>query len=190
MVVIKETKEVSMAKLLVWYATHEGQTRKILERIVTHNDGCEVEWCLLEEEPSFPLTQYDRILIGASIRYGHFPKALSRMVKHRAEELTTKDAAFIGVCLTARKPEKREPHTNLYMRKWLMRSPWQPESCAVFAGALRYSRYRWWQRLIIQFIMLLTGGSTDTNRDIEFTDWQQVDCFAKRFFETPAAHIQ
>jgi len=170
-----------MAKLLVWYATHEGQTRKILERIVSQFPEIDAEWCCLEDEPSHALPTYDKVLVGASIRYGHFPKVLDIQVKRHVAELATSHAAFIGVCLTARKPEKSEPHSNLYVRKWLARSPWQPEYCAVFAGALRYSRYRWWQSLIIQFIMLLTGGSTDKTKDIEFTDWQRVDGFAKHF---------
>lgn len=175
-----------MAKLLVWYATHEGQTRKILERIVSPYADYDVEWCCLDAEPSATLSVYDKVLVGASIRYGHFPKALDQQVKRHAAELARCHAAFIGVCLTARKPEKSEPHSNLYVRKWLARSPWQPEHCAVFAGALRYSRYRWWQSLIIQFIMLLTGGSTDKTQDIEFTDWQRVDGFAKHFLSASA----
>lgn len=171
-----------MAKLLVWYATHEGQTLKILERMVSLFPELDVEWCRLEDDPRGELAIYDKVLVGASIRYGHFPKALDFQVKRHAAELAKCHAAFMGVCLTARKPEKSEPHSNLYVRKWLARSPWQPEYCAVFAGALRYSRYRWWQSLIIQFIMLLTGGSTDKTKDIEFTDWQRVDAFALHFF--------
>ena len=175
-----------MAKLLVWYATHEGQTRKILERMVSSYPCYDVEWCRLDAEPSVALSMYDKVLVGASIRYGHFPKVLDQQVKQHAAELAACHAAFIGVCLTARKPEKSEPHTNLYVRKWLARSSWQPKYCAVFAGALRYSRYRWWQSLIIQFIMLLTGGSTDKTQDIEFTDWQRVDGFAKHFLSASA----
>ena len=50
-------------------------------------------------------------------------------------------SAFFSVNLVARKPEKRTPQTNSYTRKFLLNSPWQPESCAVIAGALRYPRY-------------------------------------------------
>ncbi len=32
----------------------------------------------------------------------------------------------------------------------------QPKQCGVFAGALRYSLYTWWQTLIIQLIMWMT----------------------------------
>ncbi len=173
-----------MAGLLVWYATHEGQTRKILEHMVRHVPGYDVEWRLLAEEPSRNLAEYDRVLVAASIRYGHFPKLLTQRVRQRAGELTRCDAAFVAVCLTARKPEKREPLTNTYTRKWLRGSPWQPKHCGVFAGALRYSRYTWWQTLIIQLIMRMTGGSTNKHQDIEFTDWLQVENFAETFLGT------
>ncbi len=66
-------------------------------------------------------------------------------------------SAFFAVNLTARKPEKRSPQTNAYTRKFLLSSPWQPKQCAVFAGALRYPRYRWFDRVMIRFIMKMTG---------------------------------
>ncbi len=174
-------KEVNVAKLLVWYATHDGQTRKILEHMVRHVPGYDVEWRLLDEEPTRDLSEYERVVVAASIRYGHFPKILMRRARQRATELTQCEAAFVAVCLTARKPEKRDPLTNVYTRKWLRSSPWQPKQCGVFAGALRYSLYTWWQTLIIQLIMWMTGGSTNKHQDVEFTDWRQVEDFAKTF---------
>ncbi len=170
-----------MASLLVLYATHDGQTRKIIEHMVNRTDDWQVEWVQLGGVPSRALREYRKILVGASIRYGHFPKVLDQLVEQHGQELNRLDAAFIGVCLTARKPEKSEPHTNLYMRKWLARSVWSPRHCAVFAGALLYSRYTWWQSMIIQLIMWMTGGSTDKSQDLEFTDWHRVDNFAAQF---------
>ena len=52
-------KEVNVAKLLVWYATHDGQTRKILEHMVRHVPGYDVEWRLLDEEPIRDLSEYE-----------------------------------------------------------------------------------------------------------------------------------
>ena len=49
---------------------------------------------------------YDRVVIGASIRYGHFHPALDRFVKSTG--ITAGVAgAFFSVNLVARKPEKR-----------------------------------------------------------------------------------
>ena len=91
-----------MANLLIWYATHDGQTRKILERMVSHVPGYEVEWRQLAEEPSRNLAEYERVLVAASIRYGHFPKLLTQRARQYAAELSQAEAAFIAVCLTAR----------------------------------------------------------------------------------------
>ncbi len=77
-------------------------------------------------------------VIGASIRYGHFHPAVDRFVKKHLAALQALPGAFFSVNLVARKPEKRTPQTNSYTRKFLLNSPWQPQSCAVFAGALRY----------------------------------------------------
>ena len=65
------------------------------------------------------------------------------------------------------------------MVKFISNSPWQPQLQAVFAGALRYSKYRWFDRRMIQFIMKLTGGVTDTSQDIEYTDWAKVAQFGR-----------
>jgi menaquinone-dependent protoporphyrinogen oxidase len=33
---------------------------------------------------------------------------------------------------------------------------------------------------MIQLIMRMTGGETDTSKEVEYTDWQQVAKFAQR----------
>ena len=37
----------------------------------------------------------------------------------------------------------------------------------VFAGALLYPRYKWIDRVMIQLIMKITNGETDTTKEIE-----------------------
>lgn len=66
------------------------------------------------------LSQYQQVMIGASIRYGHFNSALDKFAQHRAEQLNQMPSAFFAVNLTARKPEKRSPQTNVYTRKFLL----------------------------------------------------------------------
>ncbi|MCZ6952630.1 menaquinone-dependent protoporphyrinogen IX dehydrogenase [Escherichia coli] len=80
-------------------------------------------------------------------------------------------SAFYSVNPVARKPEKRTPQTNSYARKFLMNSQWRPDRCAVIAGALRYPRYRWYDRFMIKLIMKMSGGETDTRKEVVYTDW-------------------
>ncbi|MFI8416253.1 menaquinone-dependent protoporphyrinogen IX dehydrogenase [Serratia sp. NPDC078593] len=173
-------------KALILYSSRDGQTHAIASYIASQlQDTLSCDLIDLLQAENIDLSQYQRVMIGASIRYGHFHPALDKFVKRHADRLNQMPSAFFSVNLTARKPEKRSPQTNGYTRKFLLASPWQPTQCAVFAGALRYPHYRWFDRVMIQFIMRMTGGETDSSKEVEYTDWQQVDRFALEF-----SHIQ
>lgn len=167
-------------KTLVLYSSVDGQTLKIIKRINELVDG-EAELFDIDKNPEIDFNQYDKVLVGASIRYGNFRKNLLDFVNKHKAELDKLPNAFFLVCLTARKPEKSLPSNNTYMAKFDQLSQWQPHLKGVFAGALLYSHYNWWQTLLIQLIMKMTGGSTDKSQDIELTDWAKVDTFSKDF---------
>ena len=165
-------------KTLILYSSHDGQTKKIaayIAEIIKEN----VDVKSISDKVN--LQDYDRIIIGASIRYGHFNKQLYKMLEKHTALLNQKITAFFGVNLTARKPEKSTPETNVYVRKFLQRITWQPTISAVFAVALLYPRYTFFDRVMIQFIMRITGGETDPTKEIEYTDWQKVRSFSEAF---------
>ena len=167
-------------KTLILYSSHDGQTKKISEFLAALLDGEVVVDALRAD---YDLQNFDRVVIGASIRYGHFNKMLDRFVIRNSLHLEQKRAVFFGVNLTARKEGKDNPETNVYVRKFLQRIKWQPKLAAVFAGALFYPRYKWFDQVMIQFIMRITGGETDTTKEIEYTDWEKVKWFAQRINE-------
>ncbi|MEG3754864.1 menaquinone-dependent protoporphyrinogen IX dehydrogenase [Psychromonas arctica] len=165
---------------LIIYSSVDGQTLKIMNRIKQSLEG-EVTVIDIDDNPDIDFTLYNKVLVGASIRYGNFRKNIINFVNQHKSQLDTLQNAFFVVCLTARKPEKAVPENNAYMKKFEQLSEWQPKHKAVFAGALLYSRYNWWQTLLIQLIMKMTGGSTDKTQDMELTDWQKVQQFGERF---------
>ncbi|CNI93811.1 protoporphyrinogen oxidase [Yersinia frederiksenii] len=171
-------------KVLILYSSRDGQTKTIASYIAKELSVvaiCEIQD--LADVGQIDLSQYQQVMIGASVRYGHFNPSLTKFVNKHVEQLNQMPSAFFAVNLTARKPEKRSPQTNAYVRKFLLSTPWQPTLCTVFAGALRYPRYRWIDRVMIQLIMRMTGGETDTSKEVEYTDWQQVSGFAQDFSE-------
>lgn len=177
-------------KALILYSSRDGQTREIAARIaqtLAPQQLCDVIDLL--EAQKVEWSQYDRVLIGASIRYGHFHPALIKFVTQHRAELLQRVSGFFSVNLTARKADKCTPATNAYTRKFLEQSPWQPDCCAVFAGALRYPRYRWFDRVMIQLIMRMTGGETDTSKEVEYTDWNKVTVFAQDFVQLPGKSL-
>lgn len=170
-------------KLLILYSTREGQARRIAEAIVAAMPGYVASWCNLHTDAVPVLADYDRVLVAASIRYGHFHPSVWRLLREHRAELDAARAAFFSVCLTARKPGKDSPQTNVYARKFLARTGWQPARAAVFAGALYYSRYTWWQKCLLKFIMWVMRGPTSTQHDLEFTNWQAVQSFAAAWLQ-------
>lgn len=166
---------------LILYSSRDGQTRDIAAFILSQLNalGNEAKMVDLHNAEDIDLSRYKSVVVGASIRYGHFHSALMHFVKARAAELNAIPSAFFSVNLVARNSEKRTPETNSYTRKFLARSPWRPRLCAVFAGALRYPRYRWYDRMMIRLIMRMTRGETDTSKEEVYTDWNDVTTFAQ-----------
>ncbi|HGJ5855155.1 menaquinone-dependent protoporphyrinogen IX dehydrogenase [Arsenophonus nasoniae] len=168
---------------LLLYSGENGQTKKIILKITEYlrKEGKQCDVRDLNMDKNFNLSVYQKVLVGASIRYGHFNPAVLNFAQNHQKELNTMPSAFFGVNLTARKKGKDTPETNVYVRKFLAKTPWRPTITSVFAGALCYPQYNWFDRIMIQFIMKITGGETNINKEIEYTDWQKVEYFAREF---------
>ena len=171
-----------MNPVLFLYATRDGQTKRICEAMIEVLEASEIRCTLLPitaPDAAAALKNASRIVIGASVRYGHLPATLYDFLGQHRQALETRPNVFFCVNLTARKPGKDTPEGSAYMRTFLKKTPWKPQQLAVFAGALRYSRYTWYDKAMIRFIMWLTGGPTDPNQDVEFTDWERILAFAR-----------
>lgn len=177
-----------MSKILVLYASKTGQTAKIAERMAqqARDRGHTVD-CLSMKHLSrdFDLDAYDGILVGAPIRMGKFPRPVVRFVRRYRDRLVTHKAGFFTVCMAA--ADKR-PETQQDLAKWIAsflgETGWQPAMQGVFAGAVLYTRYDFITRIIMKKISAAEGRSTDTSRDHEYTDWDQVTRFADDYIET------
>ena len=170
-----------MANTLILYSTVDGHTKNICERIqdILEQQNHVVTLVSLGDKPELDLSLFDKIVIGASIRYGKHRPDVIEYINNNTELLSSKQGAFFSVNVTARKPNKNTPETNPYMPKFLKQINWQPNKLAVFAGKIDYPRYTFFDRNMIRFIMWITKGPTDRNAVVEFTDWQAVENFAQ-----------
>lgn len=156
---------------MIFYATVEGQTARIAERIAERlrERGLAVE--LLESgAAAADFARYEGVIVGASVHYGRHPAWLAALLPRDAAQRT----AFFSVSLTG-KPR--------YATKFLRRAEWRPQLSVTFAGALRYSRYGAFKRLLVRGFAWMGGHDTDTSLDYEYTDWPAVDAFAAAFAE-------
>ena len=172
-----------MINSLIIYSSTDGHTKTICERIINFsNKDDEVKIISLNEVEKFNLSEFNKIIIGASIRYGKHSNELYKFIKLNKNILDTKDSVFFSVNVVARKSEKNTPDTNPYIKKFLKISKWSPKKIGVFAGKVDYPKYGFLDKYIIKFIMFITKGPTDTSKSYEFTDWSKVDNFAKEIW--------
>lgn len=170
-----------MANILIIYSTTDGHTEEICQRLqqVVEDLSHQVELVSLNDNPQLNLASFDKIVVGASIRYGKHRPEVYRFIKTNQHILQTKPSAFFTVNVVARKPEKNQPGTNPYLKKFLKQITWQPRQLAVFAGKIDYQRYGFWDRSIIRFIMWITGGPTAPDTVVDYTNWKQVEEFGR-----------
>ena len=171
-----------MSNILIIYSTTDGHTKMICEQIKNFLiDGNFVELVSLENTKKVDLYGFEKIIIGASIRYGRHSKELYKFINLNKNILDQKKNAFFSVNVVARKTEKNSVATNPYINKFLKKSKWKPNKISVFAGKVDYPNYNFLDKYIIKFIMLITKGPTDTSQSYTFTDWSKVDDFSKEF---------
>ena len=170
-----------MAKILLLYSTTDGHTIEICKRIqsVIEESGAEVVLRDLKDAPDLGPDTFNKIVIGASIRYGKHQPLVTNFIKRNQAVIEAHPNAFFSVNVVARKPEKNTPETNPYLQKFLKRIDWKPQKLGVFAGRLEYPSLGFVDKTMIRFIMWMTKGPTDPTGTFEFTDWNKVEEFGR-----------
>jgi len=168
-----------MRSVLLLCSTTDGQTRKICERLraILQAAGDNVTLVMIEDAQDVSPAGFALAVIGARIRYGRTDPRVIAYARRHAAALNAMPSGFFSVNIVARKAQKNRPQTNPYVQAFLRRVAWRPQQIDVFAGKLDYPRYGVLDRAIIRFIMWLTGGPTERDAVVEFTDWQRVESF-------------
>ena len=173
-----------MPRILLPYASTEGQTKLIAERIAhtLREKGHSVDMLPADSDPArLDPAAYDGVIVGASIHYGHHPAYLHKLIRRYGSALASRPSAFFSVSLSAGGPRPKLAAAQRYLDKFMRKTGWQPQLTASFAGALKYSFYGPIKRRVMIVFMTLGGGETDTSRDYEYTDWDAVDRFAHAY---------
>ena len=73
-----------MAQVLILYSTTDGHTIEICKRLKSVIEGCgdSVEMANLADGPRLDDLQFDKVVIGASIRYGKHQKTVYEFIRN------------------------------------------------------------------------------------------------------------
>ena len=174
-----------MKQILIVYGTTDGQTRKIAQVLAENLRAqlCSVD--LLDTAGSLRRLSpegYDGVIVAASVHVGAYQQSVTRWVRPFATVLNAMPTAFLSVCLAMleQRPEPRQEIDRI-MQRFFRQSGWHPTMTRLVAGAVRYTQYRWLKKWMMKRIVGKAGGGTDTSRDYEYTDWNDLRNFAREF---------
>lgn len=168
-----------MSRLLIAYASHFGQTRKIAEKLsstLSVLGHVPVLVDLAAGETARP-EEFDAAILGSRVEMErHAKQLLAFIAKHRAA-LEKMPTAMFSVSMSAANPDAG-PDPQGYLAALFAQTRWTPTLQRAFAGGLAYRKYNFITRWIMKSISRRTHRTTDTSRDHEFTDWNAVRAFA------------
>jgi menaquinone-dependent protoporphyrinogen oxidase len=146
-----------------------------------HRNGAEVD-VRAADDPAPAPDGYDAVIVAASVHAGHYQRSVRRWARTHAEALSHKPAAFISVCLGVLQRDAKVQHDlQAIVEEFVASTGWRPGVVKFVAGALPYTQYGWVRRLVMKRIVAKAGGDTDTSRDYEYTDWDDLRHFAADF---------
>jgi len=178
-----------MSTILILYTSIEGQTARIAAHMAQTLSqlGHGVELLRAEDRHlALQLSRFDGVIVGASIHYGHHPAFFRALLRRHRTELMNLPSAFFSVSLSGGGPGARPIAAQRFLDTFQREVGWHAQQTASIGGALQYTKYAAWKRVVMRMIVGYAGGDTDTTRDYEYTDWTAVNEFALAF----AARLQ
>jgi menaquinone-dependent protoporphyrinogen oxidase len=178
-----------MSRILVIYGTTEGHTEQIATAIgnaltASGFDVHTIQAGTLDPRPA----DYDGIIVSASVHGGRYQKPVERWIRAHAAELHDKPSAFVSSCLGILQHDpKVDAELDAIIHRFIDPLGWRPAVIKPVAGALVYSKYNLLKRWVMKRIAAKAGGGTDTSRDYDYTDWDDLQAFAADFGQRVAA---
>lgn len=176
-------------KAAVFFATREGHTSKIANRIAAdlRAKGVTVDVVNVKEEAAPDWSTYATAFVAASVHTGHHEREMIEFVRRHRDELSRIGALLISVSMSqagaedmhapAARRERSAADAQRMVDVFIKETGWKPDRYLRVAGALLYTHYNFLVRFVMKRISRQNGGPTDASRDYEFTDWTALDRF-------------
>lgn len=169
-------------KILVAYATSEGQTRKISRKLADQivESGHSVELAGLADLGEFDPARFDGIVLAASIHVGHYQKVVSEFAARNADRLRQRRTLFLSVSLAAA-GHSAEDWRGLehILEDFEAATGWTPDRVEQVAGAYVPSQYDIFRRFVMRRIVAVKDPEADLDADHEYTDWAKLSALVE-----------
>jgi menaquinone-dependent protoporphyrinogen oxidase len=161
-------------KILIAYASTEGQTRKICRYCSDYlvDKGHSVELVAAEDAKDTELARFDAVLLAGSVHSGRYQKSLLKLASKRSDALAHMKAAFMSVSLGAAGDDPADwAGLDECVNKFASHTGWAPQTVMHVAGAFRFSEYDFFKSWAMRWIASQKDEEVDPDQDKEYTDW-------------------
>lgn len=177
-------------KILIVYATTEGQTRKIARHVFDRlaEAGHAVELVAAEDAGGRDPVAFDACLVAGSLHGGRYQKELVDWAKEEAQGLARVPALFLSVSLTAAGQDAQEwEGLRGCVTRFAAETGWTPARVEHVAGAFRFSEYDFFKSWAMRWIAAQRDETVRPGEDREYTDWAALDAVLKDWTAGSAA---
>ena len=171
-----------MSEILIVFASSHGHTGRIAARIgaVLEAAGARPDLRAVADADDCDPLAYDAVIVGGSIHLGSHQQELVAWARRNARRLNARPSAFFSVCLAvADGSDEAREQARVWIDDFADDTGWTPRVTASFAGALQYCEYDPFTRLLMRLMMARGDHPTDIRQDVDYTDWAEVEAFAR-----------
>jgi menaquinone-dependent protoporphyrinogen oxidase len=166
-------------KVLIIYGSTEGQTRKISHFLKEElmKSGHQVTLADATDKPPLP-DGFDLVLIGSSVHMHKYQPAILHYLNKNAAALNKITSGFFSVSMAAAGYDRKSLEELKEMTNAMLEhTGWKPAQVEYVAGALLYTQYDFFKKLVMRLIAKSKGEDTDTSSDHEYTEWSKLKLF-------------
>lgn len=170
-------------KVLLIYSSTEGHTASIANFIAAELRALHCVITVAKASSQIPSpTCFDAVVVAAPVHAGQYDGELVDCVSKCSPEINHIPSIFysVGLTITSEDPralESLEKTTTDFLKD----TRWTPDMVEQVAGALLYTRYGFFKRMLMKSVMKKAGGDTDTSRDFIYTDWDALRASVRQF---------
>lgn len=175
-----------MKNLLISFESKYGQTEKIARYVadLARERGVGVRLGRVTDITADEVASADAFIVLAPIFTGRHPKTVYDFVGRYGSALRTRPTAFFSVSGSAgSKNIADRTAARKIANDFVSETGMGAIVIDTFAGAISYPKYNWLLRIVMKRISKKEGGSSDTTKTDERTDWNVVDASTVHFFD-------
>ncbi len=171
-------------KVLIVYATVEGQTEKITDFAGDHfrKSGHDVLLANVDEPAAIDFGDVDAVVLAAPVHQRMHPRTFEAFVEASKHSLEEHRTLLISVSLSAAFPEGLS-EAGEYIAELETRTGFTPDAELLVAGAVRIGQYDYFAMQLVQHVVLRDRDYDVSAGEHEFTDWQALASGLSEFVE-------